>query len=207
VQLARQRVQHLFLDRDELLRQVAAVFRNGVQVLEQAAVRINQVQGGQRNGHQHGRQEHIHVAFDAQVDGLNPGSRLLLGFVVLHQQTRHGRVESGLWASSDVRMRSRAAPPGLGPPPRTGAQPMSRTAPANRKDTAGGSGCARPAPVPLPGAAHPPGPPACGRTAVSTPPADTARRHPACRAWRGSTRSGCSGSAGVAANLCGCGPP
>ena len=135
------------------------------------------------------------------------GGRLLLGFVVLHQQAGHRGAErflAGLQGEADPGARfgflsglrrARRCGPGR---PRTGRR--------SRSDSCAVPGIAverRDARPRAPG--HLRGRCGCGGIGRARRSADKARCHPACRAWRGRASSGCSGCAAAAANRRGCG--
>src|ERR1017187_5071640 len=90
VQVARDGAECVFLHGDQLLRQLAAPRREFRHLLKQAPVILHHVEAGEQNQHQHGRHEQVDVALHTGIHGANGGRGLLLGFVVLHQQPRHG---------------------------------------------------------------------------------------------------------------------
>src|ERR1035441_1398573 len=90
VQVAGDGAEGVFLHGDQLLRQLAAPRRELRHLFKHAPVILHQVEAGEQNQHQHGGHEQVDVALHAGIHGANAGRGLLLGFVVLHQQPRHG---------------------------------------------------------------------------------------------------------------------
>src|ERR1035441_751306 len=90
VQVAGDGAEGVFLHGDQLLRQLAAPRRKLRHLLKHTPVILHQVEAGEQNQHQHGCHEQVDVALYAGIHGANAGRGLLLGFVVLHQQPRHG---------------------------------------------------------------------------------------------------------------------
>src|SRR5450759_4952038 len=90
VQVAGDGAEGVFLHGDQLLRQLAAPRREHRHLFKHAPVVLYQVEAGEQDQDQHGRHEQVDVALHTGIDAANAGSGLLLDFVVLHQQARHG---------------------------------------------------------------------------------------------------------------------
>jgi hypothetical protein len=96
VQLAGQVMKRRFARRDELLRDVAALFRERCQLREETPVGLNQVEARHHDGGEGDGEERVDLALHLIVDALHPARRFLLAFVVLDQQPRDRGAECGL---------------------------------------------------------------------------------------------------------------
>ena len=85
-----------FLRGDELLGEVAALRGEFGDVREEAAVVTDEIEAGKDDGDQDCGKEEVELALDAIVDFGDANCRSLFGLVILDQETRDRRTESGL---------------------------------------------------------------------------------------------------------------
>src|SRR2546423_1341502 len=88
--------QRGFLRRNKLLRQLAALCRQHLHPFEDRPVRTDQIQTGEHDGNQRRRQKKINLPLHAIIDLLDLCRRLLLAFIIFHQQPRHRRAQRRL---------------------------------------------------------------------------------------------------------------
>ena len=137
MQLARDGAEGVLLHRDQLLGQFAAPLRERRHLLEHAAVVVHQVEAGEQNQHQHGRQKQIDVALDARVDAANAARRPAARFRCSAPAGAPRRCSAPPGAPAARGGSARALrSPGRSPPARRCGRARPRTGAASRSGTA-----------------------------------------------------------------------
>ena len=96
MQFPRDMAQRRLLRGNQLLRQIAALFRQHSKLREQLPVRIDHIQAGEQDRQQRRAQKHIHLPLHAIINLADLQVGLLLALVVLHQKPRHRRAQRRL---------------------------------------------------------------------------------------------------------------